>query len=110
GWQQSDIAGALMIRPVLGAFVPSPVGIKDVEFESLKFKVYPNPASDELKVESLTFKEGLTVSIYDILGREVIQNSKFKIQNSIDVSSLNKGIFFLVLKENNNIVHQQKII
>jgi hypothetical protein len=67
------------------------------------FNIYPNPVNDKIYIETLTQTQTLTVEIYDIYGR--IQNlsnlATQQLSNSIDVSNLNSGVYFVkVVTEN----------
>ena len=69
------------------------------------FKVYPNPVQDRLYIETLTQIQ--SIEVYDIYGRvQNLRNSETqKLRNSIDVSDLNSGIYFVKVKtEEGNIV------
>ncbi len=58
--------------------------------------VYPNPANGILTVEC-KFKNA-ELFIYDVLGNKIMQLNPEKEITSIDISSLNKGIYFLNVK------------
>ena len=61
-----------------------------------KITVYPNPCSSKLKIESSKY-EIKTLKIYDMLG-QVIYNEVLSVNQksqSIDVSKLNPGIYFI---------------
>ena len=67
--------------------------------------VYPNPVKDRLYIETSTQIQ--SVEVYDIYGRvQNLRNSETqKLRNSIDVSNLNSGIYFVKVKtEEGNIV------
>ena len=67
--------------------------------------VYPNPVQDRLYIETLT--QTLTIEIYDIYGRvQNLRNSETqKLRNSIDLSNLKAGIYFVKINtEKGNIV------
>ena len=57
--------------------------------------IYPNPVNDRLYIEAETEVED--VIVYDIYGRvQNLRNSETqKLRNSIDVTNLNSGIYFL---------------
>ena len=59
------------------------------------FKVYPNPVSDMLFIEAEIEVE--EVAIFDVYGRQqnLSNSATQQLSNSIDVSSLNNGIYFL---------------
>ena len=67
--------------------------------------IYPNPANDRIFIEAETEIED--VVLYDIYGRvQNLRNSETqKLRNSIDVSSLKSGIYFVKINtEKGNIV------
>ena len=67
--------------------------------------VYPNPVNDRLYIETSTQIQ--SIEVYDIYGRiQNLRNSETqKLRNSIDVSDLNSGIYFVKIKtEEGNIV------
>lgn len=58
-------------------------------------KIYPNPANDVLHVEG---SEVILVEVYNIMGQSVLSvNENFK---SINIRSLQNGIYFVCLKSN----------
>jgi hypothetical protein len=56
-----------------------------------KVKLYPNPTSNVLNIESLGIIQ--TISVYNVLGQEVINKALNSTSTSLDVSSLNSGIY-----------------
>ncbi len=67
--------------------------------------IYPNPVNDRLYIETSTQTQ--SIEIYDVYGRvQNLRNSETqKLRNSIDVSDLNSGIYFVKVKtEEGNIV------
>jgi uncharacterized delta-60 repeat protein len=66
-----------------------------------EFTVYPNPASDKLYLESTTNKAIEKINLIDISGKTIPID--FFSGNSIDISKLQKGIYFLnVFSEEKN--------
>jgi hypothetical protein len=79
------------------------VGIKNNE-QVAKFKIYPNPASNELRVTASTCSatnmslSEVEVEIFDVYGR--IQKAECRMQNAereivINISNLSSGIYFI---------------
>ena len=68
------------------------------------FRLYPNPVNDKLYIE--TEIEIEEVVIYDVYGR--IQNLRTSesqnLRNSVDVSGLNSGVYFLKINTGNGII------
>jgi hypothetical protein len=69
-------------------------GTEDLSINS--FSIYPNPTSDKLYIDGLVVQD---VVIYSVLGKEVVKISN---QNSIDVSSLSKGVYFIKVSDGIN--------
>ncbi|MBR0323045.1 MAG: T9SS type A sorting domain-containing protein [Bacteroidales bacterium] len=77
--------------------------ISDIMTDNIS--IYPNPVNDRLYIETSTQTQ--SIEIYDIYGRvQNLRNSETqKLRNSIDVSDLNSGIYFVKVKtEEGNIV------
>jgi len=64
------------------------------EFSTSNFKVYPNPSSDQIFIESNNLDIS-SVAIFDILGKEVYFHNGAV--DKINVSSLSKGVYILNL-------------
>ncbi len=56
-------------------------------------RIYPNPASDYVRVKAES--KIINIAIYNYLGQQVIQVNKNDNIAKIDVSSLNSGVYFL---------------
>ena len=67
-----------------------------VDIDTTDFVVYPNPLRDVLYVKS-TFSVD-RVSIFDLMGRNVLKASPNKSDFNLDVSNLNKGVYMVDLK------------
>ena len=100
-WQQSSKHGSLMIRPVVGASYY--IGIQENEENTLR--LYPNPASNVLYLESQI--ENGQVSIFDLTGRKVYQG---EYQTTIPVDQLTDGMYFLSVTTNEGQVINQKFL
>ena len=70
------------------------LGLNDNELTSIN--IFPNPAKDVLNIKGLN-AENLDLSIYNVLGKEIISSS-LNSNNSIDVSSFQSGMYFLKFK------------
>ena len=69
------------------------LGIDDIIEPSLS--IYPNPVSDILMIKNVKSSDYKSYSITDILGKTVYSVSNNETINSIDVSNLSKGLYFL---------------
>ena len=77
----------------LGQFVPN-VGLSENAL-SQNIKLFPNPVTEKLFIEGLT---EANVKVINLVGEMIIQKNN---ANSIDVSSLNSGIYFLQITSGN---------
>ena len=75
------------------------------EGKILEFKVYPNPASDNIKIDVLdnNFDQAM---IYDMNGR-IILDISLENFNSIDISLIESGIYILGLRSNDQMITQK---
>jgi hypothetical protein len=85
-------------------------GDTNLSLENVKakgFGVYPNPAIDVLNIAvNNTDFENLSYEISDINGRRVIETK----DASINVQSLNTGVYFLTIFSNNTKIGVEKIV
>ena len=78
----------------------------EIEFVS-PINVYPNPAKSNFSLSNKT----LEVELYDVTGKQVKKYTNEIIKtNLFEVSELNKGIYFIRLKNKSNQVEIRKLI
>jgi hypothetical protein len=75
-----------------------PLSIDDNSLDIIS--IYPNPAKDKLHFRT-SLNERLDIAVYDILGKEII-NKSVDIDNSLDVSKLQSGLYILKFKDYND--------
>ncbi len=71
-------------------------------------KIYPNPTSDEIYFESNDCNDVLHVDVYDALGKK--QVSEFLTKQSLNISNLNEGMYFVKLRCGKDALGMYKII
>jgi hypothetical protein len=89
-WSSSDNGDWGMNTPAyfcMEDLTVNTVGVEDLATETLT--IYPNPANDYLKVN----REG-ELTIYDLSGK-LVKSQIVETGNSVSVSDLNKGIYFV---------------
>lgn len=100
-WSTSSYQGSLMLRPILGSSKQAYVGIESPTTKEADFSIYPNPAKDNILYikgdESVLSDGNTTIQIFHSNG-QLIYNSKYS--NSIDISELSQGIYFVSLVNN----------
>ncbi len=97
-WANSSYNGALMIRPVLGAYF-DPIGIAEKSVESVKLDIYPNPATSGLVNIEIPYKyyskysdTDFLTRIYTIFG-SLVYESVYK--KEIDIHDLKNGMYII---------------
>ena len=63
------------------------------DFSAINFSVYPNPVKDVLNIQSKNTVDNVTV--YDILGKVVLQEAPGKISPAINMSGLASGTYMV---------------
>jgi uncharacterized protein (TIGR02145 family) len=76
-------------------FVRDATSLSTTDFSN-SIIMYPNPVKNMLTIEGLVVKD---VIIYSVLGKVVLKMSN---QNTIDVSSLSKGVYFIKVSDGIN--------
>ena len=76
------------------------LGVED-EFLMSNFALYPNPVSSKVNI---SFPEGVsnaTITIYSILGNEVLTSEISRNSNSVNMEALNAGMYIASISSNN---------
>jgi hypothetical protein len=72
------------------------------------YKIYPNPTSGNIFIETAETNQIYSVDIYDSLGRKVADT--MPINNQIDFSDFSKGIFIIKIINTDNQLQIFKIV
>ncbi len=70
-----------------------------------KIILYPNPTTGVLTIQSNTIL--VQIEIYNLLGQLVESNTN---QNTIDISSVSQGIYFIKIMDENGNIGSQKVV
>jgi hypothetical protein len=70
------------------------------KYSERQFKIFPNPATQEIKIHSDTNLSGSTYSIVDLTGK--IIEKGFPLQNIINLEKIKKGTYVLILQKEND--------
>jgi hypothetical protein len=77
----------------------------------LNLKVYPNPTTDFLILETGQFDlKEIQYQILDLKGSVLENNSFINTMERLDFSSYTNGIYFIIIKQENQIIKSFKII
>ena len=87
------------------------VVINFINENGIEFNIFPNPTSGEFTIE--TTKQLNTISILNSEGKRVIildNNSTFEKQTKIDLSPFTKGLYYIQIKLNNQLINHRIIL
>lgn len=107
----TDVSLKLFLNEVELLMESSTVGVKDLKAES-QLKVYPNPSiNGKYTVEMKNSKSlSMNVKIYTVTGMQVY-NQTFDSTGNININSgLGKGMYLMVVTDNNRSKFSQKIV
>ena len=90
GWENSNMRGSLMIRPILGMDKTS---VKEENnAPNSRLGLYPNPSKNVIKISELEEDSCEEVMIFDMTGRLV---KHFTNSVNLDVSDLTNGLYMM---------------
>lgn len=80
--------------------VDNVTGVKD--FDSLGIKMYPNPSKNEVFVDipNITEYENLKISVFDINGRILVEESIFDNHKRVNVCGFESGVYIFTITSN----------
>lgn len=103
-WTQSTIAGAWMMRPVVGKAISWPTAVRQNQY--VESKIYPNPTQGQLYVET----EGdFSYEVLDMQGR-LRTAGKGSNQLELQTALWPQGMYFIRLRDVANRVAHHKFI
>ena len=83
----------------------------DVDVNSIKFNIYPNPSKGEFTLDlSLSNKDKVDVQIVNLLGKTVYNKENVNSQTQINVSTLENGTYILILKDGDKIIGRKQLV
>ena len=88
----TDAGQSYLVDDLSGPALATTASIRDVQIS--KFAFYPNPASTQLTFVGNV--EGEVVQIFDVLGREHL--NEVIVKNKLAVDKLDSGLYFLKIK------------
>ncbi len=110
-WNNASFSGAVMMRPMVTSKMDYLLDIPQYHQPSkpntVAANIYPNPASQRIRIKS-TAGSLDRITIYNARGQEVLTSTS--LNGPVNVSHLNKGVYFVTIQGNNNEVINKKLI
>ncbi|MBR9920740.1 MAG: T9SS type A sorting domain-containing protein [Bacteroidetes bacterium] len=112
GWLSLDstnFEGALMMRAVVGDFTPPNTAVEEVESETQKIVLYPNPGDGILNLEGLERPEDWEYRLFDATGRVLRRGTA---QSQLNFYDMLNGWYILQIfhPENGQMISKKLII
>ena len=85
------------------------LGVDDLSRISNHFKIFPNPSSDKINIETSEEPNHSNLSILNLNGQELLQRIIIEPSAQVDISNLPSGVYFVKLTVDKT-VHVRKII
>ncbi len=76
---------------------PAATGILDITADSKQLSIHPNPATDQVRLSGLNGETRGQLKIINIDGKVMLNRYMNSVSESIDISKLNKGAYYLML-------------
>ncbi len=86
--------------PDLQIALANGLSLVDFEESELDLRIYPNPVSDRIRL-NVPNEEKVSIYVFDVLGKLVIESYFDNIKSSVDIISLSKGIYIAKLQSGN---------
>ncbi|MBN1599475.1 MAG: T9SS type A sorting domain-containing protein, partial [Bacteroidales bacterium] len=91
--------------------VPKSGEVIGTDTESLSLKMYPNPVTNGyLTVEISDINDFIIVRIIDLQGNTIYESDEYSSDLEIDLSSYNKGLYFIVVQTDIEIISKKIVI
>ena len=90
GW----CAGFSGMDPLTGGIFKFTGTLANQSFATTKFSIYPNPASSNITIAAPQTVSDYKLKVTDLTGKVISSNNFNGIENTIDISSFAKGLYF----------------
>ena len=78
------------------------------KFANRNINVYPNPTSGMVTISGLNSTE--TIAVFNMVGVKVLERKAYQNNEELSLANLNRGIYYIVVSENNDVVGRYKVI
>lgn len=95
---------------VIEMYYNTVVGIGENKIQKTNLSLYPNPAQEYFKLEWDETEQLVDLKIYNQLGALVYAEDDYFLTNSIGLSELGKGVYFVTVRANEKLAVQKLIV
>lgn len=111
GSSSTNASGTYYIDDMKVEQVPVTANVASLAAETSKASFYPNPANNEITIESPASFENGVVQIFDLAGRVVMSYtlSTQTLINKVNISNLSQGIYLVQWKKGTSVATQRLV-
>jgi Secretion system C-terminal sorting domain len=84
------------------------VGVENIRSENDEINVYPNPTNSNITITNTSIIQ--TIAIYDVLGQEIYHKNSKNLSETINVTRLSNGLYFLKIQDEKGNVTTKKFV
>jgi hypothetical protein len=111
--QNASIFSGLTQMPIISGNTLCNVGISNAISEKSnisKIAIFPNPSTGEFYLQINAVTEDLKLEVYNATGQLILTDPILEITSKISFLNLPNGIYFIKIKDRNNIIRTEKIV
>lgn len=94
----------------LSSCFPGLLSVRKTEMNNNDVKVYPNPSTGNLLVEINNFHSSANIELYNLIGQKSFEKTLTENISTLDFKFMEKGIYFIVIREKDGKVSTKKIV
>lgn len=79
------------------------------KLKNIDFNIYPNPNLGTFNIINYNNEDEIQYEIYDPCNRLVLKNQLINISNTVNINNYSKGVYFIKIFKNDEILKFQKI-
>lgn len=94
----------------LTQFVDPCAGIKEINANSVKAVIYPNPNNGIFNIMVSTISENMSIELYNILGEFVSSQAIKDTLTPIDMGQMANGVYLVKIKEGSKVLETTRVV
>lgn len=95
-----------------GCLVPgcNPNSVEEIKYSAYNMRIYPNPVTSNLQIELPQDIQRADVFLTDITGKLILQKEIKQGKNTVDMSSLATGMYFIKIADERGMIRTEKVV
>ena len=80
------------------------------EKAKLDFEIFPNPNQGEFTLKTIKTNSDISVEISDINGKLIYKETRSGLENNLQISNIQRGVYFIKVSSNNDNVIKRFVV